>query len=167
MPNHLAIHLQKDLRREEVVRIFVIERGDEFLGSQINIFSAAVSLLDSGTLLSRHLDRLWDKFSGLLSSHISIVVSTVIFNLKTLESFETLLIFGVIRISRGDNCLIEWNAPSICWEQGLELGDIGCNTAGGMTWNLQDGDLQIPESNSIPLANGLACHILSPFEIKG
>ena len=58
MPYHLAIHIQKDFRREEVVRVFVIERGDELPGSQINIFSAAVSLLDTGTLLSRHLDAL-------------------------------------------------------------------------------------------------------------
>jgi len=95
------------------------------------------------------------------------MVGTEVFHLKGVKPFEVFLISGEIGISRGDDRLVERNSASVRRKEGFELRDIGCNRAGGMAWNLQDGDLQIPESNSIPLANGLACHILSPFEIKG
>src|SRR5512136_3040490 len=34
-----------------------------------------------------------------------------------------------------------------------------------MAWDLKNADFEASEIDSVPFANGLACHIVSPFEI--
>ena len=68
-------------------------------------------------MLLRYLDGPRDKPPGLLSSDIPIVVGTEVFYFKALEFLEAFLKLGVTGISRGDDRLFEWNAPSVCWKE--------------------------------------------------
>jgi len=80
--DHLAMDIEEDLGREEVIGVHVIKGRDQLFCGGIDIAGGTIGLLHLGPLPFSHLDRQWDELPGLFSDHISVVIGAVVFHFE-------------------------------------------------------------------------------------